>query len=64
MNKPNTETVPSSDLQRRTRAVLNAVVAGGHIRIERWGQAEAVLVPVGWYEEKVREDAARAAQGE
>lgn len=64
MNEPDTITVPSRDLQRRTREVLNAVMTGRHVFISRWNKTEAVVVPAAWYEEKVREDAARAAQGE
>lgn len=43
-------TMPSRDLQRRTRELLNAVMVGTHVEITRWNKPEAVVVPAGWYD--------------
>lgn len=56
-------TMPSRDLQRRTREVLNATLAGNHVQITRWNQPEAVVVPADWYDRAIRA-LADAEQGE
>jgi hypothetical protein len=43
------ETVSALTLQRGTRTVLNATIAGRHVNITRHRTVEAVLVPLDWY---------------
>lgn len=51
MNDTDNLTVPSGDLQRKTREVLNAVMAGRHVHITRYGEREAVVVSADWYDQ-------------
>lgn len=51
MNDTESLTVPSGDLQRKTREVLNAVRAGQHVHITRYGEREAVIVDPKFYKE-------------
>jgi prevent-host-death family protein len=48
----------ASKVRNHFRRRLDAVVAGAHVIITRWGDDTAVLVPVDWYER------AREALGE
>jgi antitoxin (DNA-binding transcriptional repressor) of toxin-antitoxin stability system len=40
----------SSDLQRRGRDVLDAVLVGRHVEITRWNRAVAIVVSPEWYQ--------------
>jgi prevent-host-death family protein len=53
MNETDITTVPSRDLQRRTREVLNAVMTGRHVFVSRWDKPEAVVVSADWYDRAV-----------
>ena len=49
----------SSDEARRTwRELLDAVQhRGEHVTVMRYGQAAAVMVPAGWYEQAIKREA-------
>ncbi len=47
-------TLTSSDLQRRGRKVLDAVMVGKHVELTRWNDTVAIVVGPDWYAQALR----------